>query len=601
MHGRRWLAAAAATTYALTLAGPVRAGQMVYVAESSANRVVVRDAAAGAPDGPAIPVGSFPLGVAVASDGARVYVSNGFSNSVSVIDAATRSVVATIPVGSVPYGVALSPDDSRLYVANQASKTMSVIDTDSETVVATVAATGNAPSGVAVSPDGARVYVVNQFGGTVDVIAAATNTVVATIPLGGAPLDASLTPDGSRLLIASQSGGLRAIDPATDAVVGTAPPVLGMSIAVNRDGTIAYYAASTAPSAGITALGLPGLTPIATTPITDNAIGNALTADGSRLFFIGNVGTWLVHTGSGGSVTQVGTGAGEDLAVSPSQLAPTFTATAEGSRARLDASSSIATDGVAEYHWDFGDGRTETTSSPVVEHDYGAAGTRTVRLTLRGADGCDDDVFTGQMATCRVGPPAQRLVAVGAPSAPPAAPALAPMPAPCDRAIVLTDVSWHDEKVDVVGVADAKYAAQPVAIVRGARLVGHSIVAGDGSFRTTLKLARHGPRLRAAVAGRQSSAMKVTRQLRLSAGRALSGGRLRVTGRVPHGAGGVAVRAQSGCTPSPSRTVRTIHVDRRGRFAVTLSSPTSQGDVAIYRLASRRPLSYSLPIVLATP
>jgi YVTN family beta-propeller protein len=605
MQGRRWLAAVAAVTYALALASPVRAGQTVYAAEVGANRVVVLDAATAAPDGAAIPVGSGPLGVAVASDGARVYVSNRSSNTVSVIDAATRSVVATIPVGSLPYGVALSPDDSRLYVANQGSNTMSVIDTASETVVATVGTTGSAPSGVAVAPDGARVYVVNQFGNTVDVVAAAINTIIDTIAVGGSPLDPSFTPDGSRLLVSTQSGGLQAIDPATDTVVATIPPAFGVSVAANRDGTVAYYAATSGgPTLGITALSLPSLTPMHTTPVTDNPIGKALTADGSRLFFGGNLGTWLMDTSSGGSVTQLGTAPSYALAVSPAQLAPAFTASTEGSRARLDASSSIATDGVGEYRWDFGDGATETTSSPVVEHDYGAAGTHTVRLTLRGADGCESDVFTGQTATCRVEPPAQRSIAVGAPRAPAAAPgtAAAPMPAPCDRAIVLTDVLWHDGKVSVVGVADARYAGQPVAIVRGERVVGHATVVGDGSFRATLTLARRGPRIQAAVAGRRSSAMKVTRQLRLTGRRALADGSVRVTGRTPSGGGSVAVRAQSGCTPSASRTVRTIHADHSGRFAVTFPAPTSPGDVAVYRLASRRPLSYSLPVVLsATP
>jgi YVTN family beta-propeller protein len=37
------------------------------------------------------------LFVAVTSDGTRVYVSNAGANAISVVDAATRAVVATIP------------------------------------------------------------------------------------------------------------------------------------------------------------------------------------------------------------------------------------------------------------------------------------------------------------------------------------------------------------------------------------------------------------------------------------------------------------------------------------------------------------------------
>ena len=64
------------------------------------------------------------------------YVTNGFSNNVSVINTASNSVVATVTVGSVPYGVAITPDGSFAYVANQGSDNVSVINTASNSVVA---------------------------------------------------------------------------------------------------------------------------------------------------------------------------------------------------------------------------------------------------------------------------------------------------------------------------------------------------------------------------------------------------------------------------------------------------------------------------------
>jgi YVTN family beta-propeller protein len=56
-----------------------------------------------------IPVGLFPVGVAVTPDGSKVYVTNGRSNTVSVIDTATNTVSATIPVGSFPNHVSIQP------------------------------------------------------------------------------------------------------------------------------------------------------------------------------------------------------------------------------------------------------------------------------------------------------------------------------------------------------------------------------------------------------------------------------------------------------------------------------------------------------------
>ena len=57
-----------------------------------------------------IPVGNYPMGVAVTLDGKKVYVTNLNDNTVSVIDATKNKVTATIPVGSDPRGVAVSPD-----------------------------------------------------------------------------------------------------------------------------------------------------------------------------------------------------------------------------------------------------------------------------------------------------------------------------------------------------------------------------------------------------------------------------------------------------------------------------------------------------------
>ena len=43
------------------------------------------------------------------------YVVNSGDNTVSVIDTATDTVTATVPVGEFPMGVAVSPDESKVY------------------------------------------------------------------------------------------------------------------------------------------------------------------------------------------------------------------------------------------------------------------------------------------------------------------------------------------------------------------------------------------------------------------------------------------------------------------------------------------------------
>ena len=91
---------------------------------------------------------------------------------------------------ALTFACLLGPASTRAqnaYITNQNSGTVSVIDTATDTVIATIPV-GPRPFGVAVSPDGSKVYVTSSFPNTVSVIDAATNTVSATIVVGSQPV-----------------------------------------------------------------------------------------------------------------------------------------------------------------------------------------------------------------------------------------------------------------------------------------------------------------------------------------------------------------------------------------------------------------------------
>ena len=117
------------------------------------------------------------------------WVTNTTSDTVSVIDTETNTVIATIPVGDGPMGVALTPDGTRAYVTNSNDDTVSVIDTASRTVITTIPV-GDGPRGVAITSDGQRVYVTNSLADSVSAISVTSNTVFDTIalPAGARPL-----------------------------------------------------------------------------------------------------------------------------------------------------------------------------------------------------------------------------------------------------------------------------------------------------------------------------------------------------------------------------------------------------------------------------
>jgi YVTN family beta-propeller protein len=188
-----------------------------------------------------LPVGSGPLGVVLSPDGARAYVAGSTSNTVTVLDTATDTVVATIPTGAEPRLFAFAPDGARLYLTVAGDGLLSVIDTATNTITTSIPV-GAAPTGVSITPDGGHVYVANQISDTVSVIDTATNTVTATIPVTGLPTGVAVTPDGARAYVGSiLSDTLSVIDTATNTVTATIPGSGGPSIvAITPDGAHAY-------------------------------------------------------------------------------------------------------------------------------------------------------------------------------------------------------------------------------------------------------------------------------------------------------------------------------------------------------------------------
>ncbi len=78
-----------------------------------------------------------------------MYISNGTDGTVSVIDTASDTVIATVPVGRRPWNMAVTPDGKKLYVANGRSNSVSVIDTETNQKITDVTV-GELPWGVVI-------------------------------------------------------------------------------------------------------------------------------------------------------------------------------------------------------------------------------------------------------------------------------------------------------------------------------------------------------------------------------------------------------------------------------------------------------------------
>jgi len=209
----------------------------LYVALNRRHSVAIIDTASHAVQ--EVPVGSYPY--TTASTGSKIYVSNwggrqplpgdqtdgvipvvvdpetGIANNgtISVLDAASRKVVASIEVGLHPSALLLSSNGSRLYVTNANSDSVSVISTSTDQVEQTIdvrlfvgAPLGSAPNALAISPDGQTLYVANGANNAVAVatLADGKTSVTGFIPTGWFPAALGLSADGQRLFVGNSYG-----------------------------------------------------------------------------------------------------------------------------------------------------------------------------------------------------------------------------------------------------------------------------------------------------------------------------------------------------------------------------------------------------------
>jgi uncharacterized repeat protein (TIGR01451 family) len=149
-----------------------------------------------------VPISSAPSSVAVNPVTNTIYVANGGSANVTVIDGATNAT-ATVIAGNAPQAVAVNPVTNKIYVTNDTARTDTVIDGATNTT-ATVTA-GASPHAVAVNPVTNKIYVANRAGGTITVIDGATNTTVTVIDGATTPQALAVNPVTNKIYVANQS------------------------------------------------------------------------------------------------------------------------------------------------------------------------------------------------------------------------------------------------------------------------------------------------------------------------------------------------------------------------------------------------------------
>ena len=130
-----------------------------------------------------IEVEELPIEIYTTAD--ATYVANFRSNTVSVIDSDTNTVIKNIHVRDGPRFIDALAGGGAVYVANFRSNTVSVIDSDTNTVIKNITV-GDRPRFIDALA-GVAVYVANSGSNSVSVINPVTNTVIKNITVGASP------------------------------------------------------------------------------------------------------------------------------------------------------------------------------------------------------------------------------------------------------------------------------------------------------------------------------------------------------------------------------------------------------------------------------
>jgi YVTN family beta-propeller protein len=247
------------------------------------------------------------LGAGVALAQTRAYVTNNDDHTVTVIDTATASVIATIPVAAGPAGVAVTPNGRFVYVVNQQANSVSVISAATNTVVATIPV-GSFQREIAITPDGAFAYVSGGAGSNIVVIDTATNTVVTTIPVSS-PFMIALAPSGNLGYVTHGAivNGVTVINTTTNSVVTNIPiPVdVAGAVTVTPNGAFVYVAClSFTTGSKLAVIDTATNTVVAFVPLPGTfAPGLAITPNGAFAYVANNGGG--VCCGGGGGVSSM--------------------------------------------------------------------------------------------------------------------------------------------------------------------------------------------------------------------------------------------------------------------------------------------------------
>ena len=204
-------------------------GRLLYAADVFGESVAAVDVESGEVVARA-PLAAEGYATAVAPDGSAVYATVWGGARVAVLEPRTLKPLAEIPVGDHPNAMAFSKDGGRLFVACAHTNSVWVVDLASRRATERIgvalspkAPPGSTPNALALSPDGSTLLVANADNNTVavvDVTRPGESRFLGFVPTGWYPTGVAFDAKGDRVLVLSGKGLAPAANPRGPQPVG---------------------------------------------------------------------------------------------------------------------------------------------------------------------------------------------------------------------------------------------------------------------------------------------------------------------------------------------------------------------------------------------
>ena len=257
------------------------------------------------------PVGIEPQHVTPSRDMRWLYVDQGNTGNLTVIDPRTGKIARIIPNVTDPYNLYFTPDGTKAVVVAEDNKRLDFRDPQSFKLLRSVTIPWPGVDHLDFTADGRYLLASTEYSGMVVKVDTVAMKIVSHLFVGGKPIDVRLSPDGSVFFVANQGlSGVSVIDPVRMKQVKFIRTGVGAhGFAVSRDAKLFYLSNRIAGTISV-------LDPFKRRILKTWKVGGSpdmmqVSPDGSQLWFSNRFDGYVtvINTKTGAIIAKIRTGA----------------------------------------------------------------------------------------------------------------------------------------------------------------------------------------------------------------------------------------------------------------------------------------------------